>query len=83
MNPDFVDRAASAGGFDFIVLLGEGVFHQIHGGVATNVKPDDLPINVFRKEFREIRGMEYCRPDIPDVVYYGAMTPSARRFLAP
>lgn len=82
-NQDIVVRAAQDGGFDFIVLLGEGVFHQIHGGVATNVEPDHHPIRDFRKEYRDLRGVEYNRPSIDNVVYFGVMPASARRFIAP
>jgi len=65
------------------VLLGEGVFHQFHGGVATNVKPAHHPMQIFRKEYEQIRGVPYTRAKIETVSYYGIMPQSARRFLAP
>jgi glycosyltransferase involved in cell wall biosynthesis len=82
VNQDIVTRAAAAGGFDFVVLLGEGVFHQIHGGVATNVKLSDHPIEGFQQEYTRLRGLRYTRPNIENVVYVGAMPAAARRFLA-
>lgn len=83
VNHDFVARAAARPETGFIVLLGEGVFHQIHGGVATNVKMSDHPIAGFQQEYETLRGAHYHRPDIENVVYYGTMPAAARRFLAP
>lgn len=81
-NHDIVIRSASECGFCFFVLLGEGVFHQIHGGVATNVKPTDHPMEMFKEEYQRIRGVPYQPPTIEDVRYFGKMPPLARRFLA-
>ena len=82
VNHDFVTRASANNANDFIVLLGEGVFHQIHGGVATNVKPEDHPRRKFREEYRRIRGCSHHRPKIEKVIYVGEMPQAARRFLA-
>jgi hypothetical protein len=83
VNQDIVCRAAEDGGFDFTVLLGEGVFHQFHGGVATNVKPAHHPMPAFQLEYERLRGTPYKRTQIEAVSYYGIMPQSARRFLAP
>jgi glycosyltransferase involved in cell wall biosynthesis len=82
VNHDIVGRAADDGRFGFIVLLGEGVFHQVHGGVATNVRPEDHPIGQFKAEFLALRGVEYRPPGIENVMYYGPMSRLAQRFLA-
>lgn len=83
VNHDFVNRAAALPETDFIVLLGEGVFHQVHGGVATNVKLSNHPYQDFQKEYQALRGAPYHPTEIEDVVYFGAMPRAARRFLAP
>lgn len=82
VNHDIVTRAAALGGFGFIVLLGEGVFHQIHGGVATNVKLSDHPIGDFQNEYEGLRGARYAPPRIGNVTYCGAMPAAARRFIS-
>jgi glycosyltransferase involved in cell wall biosynthesis len=42
------------------ILWGEGTFHQVHGGVATNAV--DSPWEVFDEEYRAIRGHNFTRP---------------------
>ena len=56
VNHDFVSRASTHKTFQFIVLLGDGVFHQFHGGVATNVRLEDHPFPDFQQEYCKIRG---------------------------
>uniref|UniRef100_UPI0035290DA9 hypothetical protein n=1 Tax=Roseovarius conchicola TaxID=3121636 RepID=UPI0035290DA9 len=82
VNHDFIVRAADLPDTAFIVLLGEGVFHQIHGGVATNVNLRDHPYKDFDTEYEKLRNRRYHRPEINDIVYYGSMPEAARRFLA-
>lgn len=82
VNHDLIHRAAQAGIFDFTVLLGEGVFHQFHGGIATNVERKHHPMPDFLEEFRAIRGVDYQRQVIDDVAYFGKMPAAARRFIA-
>ncbi len=63
-----------------ILLLGEGTFHQFHGGVATNAK--DLPTALmgFSEEYQQIRGKPYQKPErLP--VYLGKIHRKTRRFL--
>ena len=81
VNHDFRDRALQMPAVTPVLLLGEGVFHQFHGGVATNVKMEDHPMQRFQDEFRQIRGRTYspARPGQP--VYFGALPEQARRFL--
>ena len=47
LNLDFYSRAVADSDLPLIILLGEGSFHQVHGGVATN-RRDDAPIRQFR-----------------------------------
>ncbi|CAN5915512.1 hypothetical protein BH23PLA1_BH23PLA1_16770 [soil metagenome] len=61
VNLDTYARACSIPGSQLITLLGEGTFHQVHGGVATNTSPH--PFEVFHEEFRAIRGRDFERPE--------------------
>ncbi len=42
------------------LLLGEGTFHQFHGGIATNSPVDRWPM--FHEEYLAIRGKPYSAP---------------------
>jgi len=61
VNLDFCARALSDKALDYVMLLGEGTFHQFHGGVASNAPQNNHPWNDFHKEFVDIRGAPYQR----------------------
>jgi hypothetical protein len=61
VNLDTYARACSLPDSQLIVLLGEGTFHQVHGGVATNAASD--PWERFHEEYVRIRGRSYIQPD--------------------
>lgn len=81
VNHDFRNRAMTTPNIQPITLLGEGLFHQIHGGVATNVDLKDHPIDLFKAEYQEIRGQAYKPAPCPVVTYLGTMPQSAFRFI--
>ncbi|HDS16251.1 MAG TPA: glycosyltransferase family 2 protein [Proteobacteria bacterium] len=56
---DFFRRALLAEELDYIVLLGEGSFHQFHGGVASNAPYAEHPWERFHRQYRDIRGEAY------------------------
>jgi hypothetical protein len=58
-NLDFFSRALSHKQLDYVVLLGEGTFHQFHGGVASNATTESHPWPMFDEEYRRIRGAPY------------------------
>ena len=58
----FSARRLPAEGVRPWVLLGEGSFHQIHGGVATNVPMEQHPGLAFSQEYEQIRGEPYAAP---------------------
>ena len=62
------------------VLLGEGSFHQIHGGVATNVTIEAHPGVAFAEEYQNIRGYAYRSPSY-EPFYAGRFHQPARRFM--
>jgi len=73
---DFFQRALLADGMDYVILLGEGTFHQVHGGVATNASVADHPWETFHREYLRIRGHRYIRvPRKPK--YIGTVPPEA------
>jgi glycosyltransferase involved in cell wall biosynthesis len=82
VNLDFFTRAIERSRIGPVVLLGEGSFHQIHGGAATNAAD---PANVqqdFRSEYERLRGHPYALPEV-DPLYLGRLAPSAMRWLEP
>jgi glycosyltransferase involved in cell wall biosynthesis len=83
VNHDFRNRALSNLESQPIVLLGEGVFHQFHGGVATNIKTQELPntLKVFRNEYFAIRKQKNLFQSTPPVIYFGMLSNEARRFV--
>ena len=80
VNLDFYRRACDRAG-ELVTLLGEGTFHQVHGGVATNVPWDRHPAADFAAEYHAIRGMPFAPPGRP-AVFLGGMPPQALPFLA-
>lgn len=58
INLDIFNRAVEAPGVTPAQLIGEGCFHQLHGGTTTNVTPEerDASLETYRRQFEEIRG---------------------------
>jgi len=81
VNQDFLKRALDLPNLCPIVLLGEGSFHQMHGGIATNSSLDNRPIEMFKDEYTRIRGEKYSRSQGVVPFYYGDMAPQAVRFV--
>ena len=59
VSPDFFTRALSRENLQYVMLLGEGTFHQFHGGVASNAPYSRHPANEFHQEYVNIRGIPY------------------------
>ena len=68
-NEGIAARACQLPDSLLVTLLGEGSFHQVHGGVATNALAS--PFEEFHREYISIRGHGYARPDRPSV-YLGS-----------
>jgi glycosyltransferase involved in cell wall biosynthesis len=60
VNLDTWLRACLLPDTQLIVLLGEGTFHQVHGGVSTNALVDPWP--AFHDEYVAIRGQPFAPP---------------------
>jgi hypothetical protein len=58
VNMDIFKRTVDAPGVTAVQLVGEGCFHQLHGGTTTNVSAAerDTSIKKFMEQYREIRG---------------------------
>jgi len=81
VNLDFYARAQQLEDHQLVYLLGEGTFHQVHGGVATN--RNDTPHEAYRKEYQQLRGEVFKTTPLPeDVVYLGSINPAASKFLS-
>lgn len=81
VNQDFRNRLMSRSGITPIIVLGEGVFHQYHGGVATNVPMERHPMEEFKAEYESVVGKAFKPSPVPPVVYFGAMPQAARKFI--
>lgn len=61
VNLDFYRRAVETENTTLITLLGEGSFHQFHGGIMSNRQADDVPreFAVYARQYEAIRGKPY------------------------
>jgi hypothetical protein len=78
VNLDFFSLACQK--LEAVILLGEGTFHQFHGGVTTNVPLADLPWPAFHEEYVRIRGKAYS-PPVFTPHYLGHLPHEARSWL--
>lgn len=79
-NLDFYKRACELPGAQLVTLLGEGTFHQFHGGAATNARPEVHPGERFRQEYQQLRGQPYAKPGNRPI-YLGTLPRQALGFL--
>ncbi len=79
VNLDYYREACERLG-QLVILLGEGTFHQFHGGVATNVPLAEHPGLRFQDEYVAIRGRDFAPPATP-AAYLGGMPSQALPFL--
>jgi cephalosporin hydroxylase len=67
-NLDLYERLASAPGVRVVTILGEGSFHQVHGGITTN-QADPLErrqrVRSYTDHFAELRGRPFMGPEKP------------------
>jgi hypothetical protein len=74
LNLDTFSRSLEIPGTRLIALLGEGSFHQVHGGVMTNVVADEaerLRRN-YGEQYRRIRGRP-CAPPATASEFFGVL----------
>jgi len=78
VNLDFFERALAVEDMAYVILLGEGSFHQVHGGASTN-----SPVRVwddFEQEYRSIRNRNYTAP-CRQAQYFGSIPPQCYGFM--
>lgn len=80
VNLDAYARACELPDSQVMVVLGEGTFHQVHGGVATNALVS--PWEAFHAEYVAIRGHPFTTPD-PERLYVGRLHPDAMAAIRP
>lgn len=71
-NLDIWRRVCDDPANDVVMILGEGTFHQVHGGVATNSPAPQL--SVFQDEYRRLRGVPFEKSS-RQPRYFGAPRP--------
>lgn len=73
-NVDVYLRACELPDVLVVTLFGEGTFHQVHGGVATNALTH--PWEEFHNEYQKIRGKPFETPKT-DAVFFGRVPRAA------
>jgi hypothetical protein len=78
MNIDLFKRACDFPSAQPVMLIGEGSFHQLHGGTTTNASPEDQDRLVarYRQQYQAIRGKDF-EPTQKKLYYYGNMPTQA------
>ncbi len=78
VNLDFFERMVGSPGVTLVTPLGEGSFHQVHGGTTTNVAEPTERIKSYEAQYEELRGHRFVIP--PQRAHYvGSLPPAARR----
>ncbi len=81
VNLDLYERCCALPDSTLVVLLGEGTFHQIHGGVATNAPKESGYVGRALVQYQELRGRRYEKPQ-RSAIYLGTIPDQAVPFLA-
>jgi cephalosporin hydroxylase/glycosyltransferase involved in cell wall biosynthesis len=79
-NLEFYERMARTPGVNVVTMLGEGSFHQVHGGTTTNADPyRRRALNfMYRDDFEELTGRPF-RGAAKTLHFVGTMFPGAAR----
>ena len=77
VNHDLYRRACGLEAVDLVVLLGEGTFHQYHGGAATSRRHS---WETMHDDYQAIRGEPYA-PPLNAPIYVGTAAPAALPFV--
>jgi hypothetical protein len=78
VNHDLYQRACALPDTQLVVVMGEGTFHQVHGGAATSRR---FSWDEMHDQFVALRGHR-STPPTDEPVYIGSMHPAALRHLA-
>ncbi len=80
-NYDFFERATADAAAPFVMLVGEGTFHQLHygattqeGGIRRPAGPGAVPLSdIYAAEYEALRGRPYHRT-FPMPILHGSLT---------
>ena len=75
-NGDTWSRACADSSGRIILLLGEGTFHQYHGGIATSATTQSPVMQQFRDEYARIRQRPFTAPT-GTPLFLGQLHPAA------
>ena len=83
VSVDFLRRAIELRDLQPVMLLGEGTFHQFHGGIATNAPPEKHPLKQFHAEYENIVGQRFAGFPPNEPVYFGQIRKEVRPYVWP
>lgn len=69
VNLDFYKRAVEHPEATLICLVGEGCFHQLHGGVTTSERGQAYTFDELNEEYRELRGENFTTPQVQPLLH--------------
>lgn len=75
VNLDVWLRACEDPGAQVVMLLGEGTFHQVHGGAATAAEDPHARWNSFHEEYIAIRQERWRMPNVSPI-FFGRLPPN-------
>jgi Glycosyl transferase family 2 len=80
VNHDAFRRAADLDGLDWVILLGDATFHQVHDGIATNASPAQLAerIRNWTAQYQAIRQRDAEPVELRDPVLIGTLPEGLR-----
>tara|TARA_R110000823_G_scaffold47903_20_gene122045 strand:+ start:20297 stop:21223 length:927 start_codon:yes stop_codon:yes gene_type:complete len=80
LNMDLLKRACDSGDATPVMLIGEGSFHQLHGGTTTNipVEVQEPLVEGYKQQYREIRGEDMTGMK-REIFYFGHMPTTASK----
>ncbi len=82
VNLDFYKRAVELPDTLLVILVGEGSFHQFHGGITTGTRGEERikSMDDHFNQYAALRGGPY-RPPVKRPVYLGSLPDSAMKFM--
>ncbi|HML10166.1 MAG TPA: hypothetical protein VK432_04850 [Stellaceae bacterium] len=79
VNLDLYRRACELPNTRLVMMLGEGTFHQVHGGAATNAEVADKHLE-YHEEYVRLRARDFVFPR-PETIYLGQVSLPAMRVI--
>jgi glycosyltransferase involved in cell wall biosynthesis len=82
VNLDVRNRILERETIEPFMLLGEGTFHQFHGGVATNSPPEEKRVRyqIFSEEYERLRGKKFV-VNSRNTTLIGALDERSRKYV--